>query len=63
MKKTGSIRNWNGPYLKNGIVPQDPWGKLYHYRYPGKNADFDIYSLGADNRQGGTDEDQDVTSW
>lgn len=63
VKRTGSVRNWNGPYLKNGIVPQDPWGNPYHYRYPGKNADLEIYSLGADNQQGGIDEDQDVNSW
>lgn len=61
--KTGSFRNWSGPYLKGGRLPADPWGNAYRYRYPGRHGEFDIYSFGADNRQGGTNEDQDVASW
>jgi general secretion pathway protein G len=57
------VRNWNGPYLKKSQVPLDPWSQAYHYRQPGQKAEFDIYSLGADNRAGGTGENQDVTSW
>jgi general secretion pathway protein G len=55
--------NWNGPYLKKDTVPADPWGQPYHYRYPGRRGEFDIFSLGADNREGGEGEDQDVASW
>lgn len=63
VRKTGDYRNWNGPYLKGAKLPADPWGNAYQYRYPGRHGEFDIFSLGADNRLGGTDEDQDVTSW
>ena len=28
--------SWNGPYLKGGGVPDDPWGKPYVYRSPGR---------------------------
>ncbi len=35
----------------------------YHYRQPGRGGPFDIYTLGADNREGGQGEDQDVASW
>ncbi len=59
----GRIPNWNGPYLKKDTVPTDPWGQSYHYRYPGQRGVFDIYSLGADGREGGNGEDQDVASW
>jgi general secretion pathway protein G len=52
--------NWNGPYLKKKTVPKDPWGYEYHYRAPGQNGDFDLYSLGADNVEGGQDENKDV---
>jgi general secretion pathway protein G len=55
--------SWNGPYLKKDRVPPDPWGRPYHYRFPGQRGAFDIYSLGADNREGGEGEDQDVASW
>lgn len=32
------LANWNGPYLKNGQVPKDPWGFDYQYRYPGEHG-------------------------
>ena len=54
---------WNGPYLKKATVPKDPWGNEYQYRAPGQNSDFDLYSLGADNAEGGEGENQDVVSW
>jgi general secretion pathway protein G len=55
--------NWNGPYIKKNEVPDDPWGKDYHYRYPGENGDYDLYSLGRDNADGGEGEDEDIVSW
>lgn len=55
--------NWNGPYLNKKEVPKDPWGNEYHYRAPGEHGPFDLYSLGADNADGGEDENQDVASW
>ncbi len=59
----GGVRNWNGPYLKKGFVPKDPWGRDYAYRSPGQHSPYDLFSLGADNRPGGTGEDADVNSW
>jgi general secretion pathway protein G len=61
--RPGSVKNWNGPYLKKDKLPTDPWGNAYHYRYPGQRGAFDIYSFGADNREGGDGENQDVASW
>ena len=29
---------WNGPYLRGGVVPNDPWGHSYVYRSPGERA-------------------------
>lgn len=54
---------WNGPYLSQNKVPQDPWGNDYHYAAPGQHGDYDLFSLGADNKQGGEDENRDVVSW
>ncbi len=62
VKRPPGLRNWNGPYLKGGKVPADPWGNPYHYRRPGKVDPFEVYSLGADGKVGGEGEDQDVTS-
>jgi len=57
------IDNWNGPYLRKKIIPKDPWGFDYQYRYPGEEGAFDLYSLGADNQLGGEGESQDIASW
>ena len=63
VKKPGNAANWNGPYLKKGDVPKDPWGFEYQYRFPGQHGGVDIWTLGADNREGGEGENADVSSW
>ncbi len=50
------------PYLKKN-VPKDPWGNEYHYTFPGLNGDYDLISYGADNAEGGEDNDIDIVSW
>lgn len=54
---------WNGPYLRKIEIPEDPWGNQYHYESPGNHGDYDLYSLGADNAQGGEGENMDIVSW
>jgi general secretion pathway protein G len=54
---------WDGPYLKNREALTDPWGRPYDYRSPGEHGDYDLYTLGADGKEGGEGEDQDVTNW
>lgn len=61
--KPAAAPGWNGPYLKKGEVPNDPWGRPYHYVSPGKRADIDIYSLGADNAPSGDGENADIGNW
>jgi general secretion pathway protein G len=63
VEPSGDVKNWNGPYLKKSQVPKDPWGYDYEYRSPGEHGAFDIWTLGADNREGGEGEDQDVRGW
>jgi len=55
--------NWNGPYLKKSSVPKDPWNNDYHYRSPGEHGEYDLYSLGSDNAEGGEGEAADQVSW
>ncbi|NIB44466.1 type II secretion system major pseudopilin GspG [Pseudomaricurvus alkylphenolicus] len=51
--------NWNPDgYLKS--VPKDPWGNDYLYVSPGENGGFDLYSLGADRREGGEGDNADI---
>lgn len=60
VRQPADAERWNGPYLKKGELPKDPWGNDYHYRTPGENAEYEIYSLGADNVEGGEGENADV---
>lgn len=61
--RPASAPGWNGPYLKKGGVPRDPWGNAYSYEAPGKRGDVDIYTYGADNAPGGDGENADVGNW
>lgn len=54
IRSPGNIPSWNGPYLKSGSVPDDPWGKPYVYRSPGEHGAYDIMSYGSDGNEGGT---------
>jgi general secretion pathway protein G len=63
VEKPASATTWNGPYLAQGKIPKDPWGNDYHYVAPGQHAEYDLFSLGADNKEGGEDENQDVVNW
>jgi len=63
VRRPGNINSWNGPYLKGGVVPPDPWGNNYVYRSPGQHGTYDILSYGADGTEGGTAAAQDITSW
>ena len=62
-QEPSGVSNWNGPYLKKKDIPADPWGNPYHYRAPGENGDYDLFSFGADNAAGGEGEDRDLVSW
>ncbi len=42
----------------------DPWGHQYNYRYPGQSGDtYEIWSLGADGKEGGEGYNKDLKSW
>jgi general secretion pathway protein G len=61
VRRTSGIAAWNGPYLKGGNVPSDPWNHPYIYRAPGERAAFDIMSLGSDGQEGGTGTAADIS--
>ncbi len=47
VERPPSALAWNGPYLKTGSVPVDPWGHPYVYKVPGDHAPYEIDSYGA----------------
>lgn len=58
-------RNWNlEGYLKKKQLPNDPWGHAYQYVSPGQEGrPYDLYSFGADGREGGEAYDADIGNW
>jgi general secretion pathway protein G len=50
-----------GGYIRR--LPDDPWGNAYRYAYPGRRGAYDIYSLGADGREGGEGNEADIGNW
>ena len=70
------LDNGKYPNEKNGLevltdidkkyingVPNDPWGNKYRYRNPGKFGLIDIWTFGADNIEGGENENADIGNW
>ena len=60
MERPTDATAWDGPYLKKRESLIDSWGHPYRYRQPGKRGDYDVYSLGADDREGGNGDATDV---
>ena len=58
-----NAKRWNGPYLSKSKIPLDPWQNEYHFVSPGEHGKFDIFTYGADDKEGGEGEDRDVLSW
>jgi general secretion pathway protein G len=61
--RPADVAVWNGPYLKGGRVPADPWGNPYRYQSPvDHEPPYEIVSYGSDGREGGTGNAADISS-
>ena len=47
------------------VLNTDPWGEPYHYEYPGKHNlnGYDLWSTGADFKNGGSGINADIGNW
>lgn len=52
------VANCTNGYVKDAKQLQDPWGNEFRYSVTGSK--YEISSLGADGKEGGTGEDADV---
>jgi len=52
------VPGWNGPYLRDGELPDDAWGGTFLYRYDGDRPR--VISLGADGQPGGEGRNADI---
>ena len=62
VQQTPGAAGWNGPYLKGGNVPNDPWNHRYIYRSPGERGAYEIVSYGSDGQEGGTGIAADIST-
>lgn len=53
-------KNWK-PVLDR--MPLDPWGNPYLYLMPGEHGDFDVFTYGADNEEGGEGANATIGNW
>jgi general secretion pathway protein G len=56
-----AARYQRGGYIKK--LPDDPWGRPYLYASPGQHGEADVWSYGADGKEGGEGIDADIGSW
>ena len=62
-QRPSNVAIWNGPYLKGGRVPADPWGHPYQYRSPvERTPPYEIQSFGSDGREGGAGTAADISN-
>jgi general secretion pathway protein G len=61
INKPASAKDWlAGGYIKGGL-PKDGWGNDLQYVAPGSGGRaFDLYSFGADGKEGGEENDADL---
>jgi general secretion pathway protein G len=62
VQRTPAVAAWNGPYLRGGNVPNDPWNHPYLYRAPGERGPYDIMSYGSDGQEGGSGLAADIST-
>ncbi|MEM8536410.1 MAG: type II secretion system major pseudopilin GspG [Pseudomonadota bacterium] len=58
VSNAGQVPGWNGPYLRDGNLPADPWGGDYIYTL--NDGQPRIRSLGSDGQAGGSGNAADV---
>jgi general secretion pathway protein G len=63
MAAPNDIKGWDGPYLTKESSLIDPWTEPYQFKQPGEHGDFDLFSFGADRKEGGEGEARDVGNW
>jgi general secretion pathway protein G len=62
VQRTPGVAAWNGPYLKGGNVPSDPWNHAYIYKSPGERGPYEITSYGSDGQEGGSGIAADIST-
>lgn len=62
MKAPEGADSWSGPYVRNDKQLIDPWGHPLVYKADIDGKPYKLETLGADNKEGGTGDDQDIVA-
>lgn len=54
---------WDGPYVKKHDSLNDPWGHPYRYRFPGEHGDYDVFTSGSNEGEGGSNGSKEIGNW
>lgn len=54
------VDGWTGPYVRDRKVLNDPWGRPVQYTVDAEGRAFQVISLGADGRVGGSSVNRDL---
>ena len=57
-----NAENWQGPYMRRGKTPLDPWGKEFVYELSDDGEFVSVLSLGKDGKEGGEGENTDISN-
>ena len=65
IEKPDNMGAWAGPYLRERRLPKDAWDRDFLYETPARRGgvSYDLYSLGADGKPGGEDENAEFGNW
>jgi len=62
LERPANAKKWRGPYLKKREAIDDPWGRRFIFKSPGKEKPYELTSYGADGLSGGEGENADITN-
>ena len=54
--------SWSGPYIRGDKQLTDPWGHPVVYKAEADGKPYKLVILGADGKEGGTGDDQDIVA-
>ena len=63
LEAPAGVEAWQGPYVQKQASLTDPWGRPYRFRSPGQKREFEVYTLGTDDKEGGEGDARDIGNW
>lgn len=61
-KEERAAKKWEGPYIEEEEVPEDPWGGKYVYKLtPGAKHPYELYSYGPNGK--GSPKEEWIDAW